>query len=118
MQSHAIKGPHQVHGAQVCQVSGMLLVGHAKGEARLYQFSSLAQNVTAALISPASRCHFPSLIHFCLSCFPVLVRDQILAKGRLPATCTCAGVVLSRLSSPLVIRKRIFCDVTTERRQR
>ena len=63
---HAIKGSHQIAGAQVCQASGLLLAGHAKGEARLYQFSSLAQNVTAAHISSASRCQFLSSTLFCL----------------------------------------------------
>ena len=64
---HAIEGSHQIYGAQVCQSSGLLLVGHAKGEARLYQFSSMAQNVTAEHISSPSRCQFFSLTHVCLS---------------------------------------------------
>ncbi len=50
---------HRVRGfglsLQVCQASGLLLVGHAKGEARLYQYSSTAQHVTAADLSSESR---------------------------------------------------------------
>jgi hypothetical protein len=40
---------------QVCQAAGLLLIGHSKGEARLYQYSSHSQEVTLAHISPESR---------------------------------------------------------------
>ena len=40
---------------QVCQAAGLLLIGHSKGEARLYQYSSHPQDVTLAHISPESR---------------------------------------------------------------
>ena len=47
---------------QVCSSSGLLLVGHAKGEVRLYQFSSIAQDVTVAHISSESGCVYPAVI--------------------------------------------------------